>query len=168
MDTPLVLMDTQRINRSAKRMAYEILERNTEDNEIFLFGINERGYAVAQKLSRLLSDIAEVKVSSAQLLLEAESLAGSDDIDTSEVQDKLIVLVDDVIFSGHTMFQALNIIADEMQPSEIHTAVMIDRGHRKFPIQAQFCGMELPTKVNEHVSVIVEDMEVKEVTLEKV
>ena len=112
MDTPLVLMDAQRISRSAKRMAYEIVEKNAASRPVVLFGIDHRGFAVAK-------------------LLETKN------------------------------------ISDNLQPTEIHTAVMIDRGHRQFPIRAEFYGMELPTKVNEHVSVVVEDLDVKKVILEK-
>ncbi|WP_138432159.1 phosphoribosyltransferase family protein [Fodinibius saliphilus] len=169
MNSPLVLMDSPRINRSAKRMAYEILERNTDNSDIFLFGIDERGYAVAQKLVEVLSDIAEVEIDSAQLpLKKGDPYTVINELDSAEMQKNLVLIVDDVIFSGQTMFQALTTVVNGLELSEVHTAVMIDRGHRKFPVQAEFCGMELPTKVNEHVSVVVNGMDVLKVVLEKV
>ncbi|MDZ7683181.1 MAG: hypothetical protein U5J63_16120 [Fodinibius sp.] len=72
-------------------------------------------------------------------------------------------------FREKRLFRALKLIADNLAPSEIHTAVMIDRGHRQeqIPIRAGFSGMELPTKVNEHVAVVVDEMDVKQVILEK-
>ncbi len=63
------------------------------------------------------------------------------------------------------MFNALKKISERIQPNEMHTAVLVDRGHRKFPVQAEFCGMELPTKLNEHVSVVVDDGEIQQVLL---
>lgn len=169
METPLILMDRARIQRSAKRMGYEILEMNSSNKPLFLFGIDERGYAVAKLLSDIFSDISNLAIETVQLAVnkkvsekEFANLSGKD------IEGKIPVIVDDVIFSGETMFRALKKISDAVDPSEIHTAVLIDRGHRKWPVKAEFCGMELPTKHNEHVSVSVNDMDVTAIELEKV
>ncbi len=168
MDTPIVLMDAQRIRRSVKRMAYEIVEKNTSNRAVVLFGIDHRGYAVAKSLEKVLAEITDKDIEAVQLpLKDGDPEQVLADWSSEAVKNKLLVVVDDVIFSGQTMFRALKHIADKLAPSEIHTAVMIDRGHRQFPIRAEFYGMELPTKVNEHVSVIVDEMDVQEVILEK-
>lgn len=165
MDTPLVLMDSRRIARSVKRMGYEIVEQNTANLPLLLFGINERGFAVAQQLKNVLTEISSIKIDIIRLPIGSDTETKS--LPDYELKGKLGIVVDDVIFSGQTMFRALRKIADRLKPAELHTAVMIDRGHRKFPIEAEFCGMKLPTKLNEHVSVEVKNRQVKQVVLQK-
>jgi pyrimidine operon attenuation protein/uracil phosphoribosyltransferase len=164
----IILMDTDRIRRSLKRMAHEIAERNDSDRPILLFGIDNRGYAVSSTLAQILGPMFKDKVRSVQLPLKnGNGEKAFKDIKKEESQNKFLLAVDDVIFSGRTMFTALKTISEKLDPSEIHTAVMIDRGHRKYPVKAEFSGMELPTKLNEHVSVIVEGMEIQKVVLSK-
>lgn len=165
-EADLVLMDKERIVRSLNRMAHEIAEQNIDDQPIVLFGIDERGYVVSQELADILKPLFEGNVQAVQLQLEK----GQEDnvfqqFSKSSVSNQFIVAVDDVIFSGETMFTALKTISDAIDPSEIYTAVLIDRGHRKFPIKAKFCGMELPTKLNEHVSVILDGEKTEKVIL---
>jgi pyrimidine operon attenuation protein/uracil phosphoribosyltransferase len=162
----IVLMNRERISRSLNRMAHEIAEQNVDDAPIDLFGIDDRGYAVARALEDILNPIFNDKVRLSQLpLKEKNSDPEFEDIKLQE--NHYPVVVDDVIFSGKTMFQALKIISNYLKPSEIHTAVLIDRGHRKFPIKAEFYGMELPTKLDEHVSVVVENQQLQNVKLTK-
>lgn len=169
MDTPVVLMDRERIYRSAKRMVYEIIEQNSSNKPVMLFGIDRRGHVVAQLLASILEDISGSRVRTFQLPVST-GMPGQDfsNLGKNDFENSLPVIVDDVIFSGQTMFKALEKVSAKGDPSEIHTAVMIDRGHRKLPIKAEYYGMELPTKHNEHVSVIVDDGEIKLIELEKV
>lgn len=153
-EDPITLMTSARIQRSLKRMAYEINERNKEDYPILLLGINKRGFAVARGLSAALSDILEEQVEAQPLKLEENAASGWC---RDNKMPHFVVLVDDVIFSGRTMFRALKKVAEQLNPTEIHTVVLIDRGHRKYPVQAEFYGMELPTKLGEHVTVKVEE-----------
>ena len=161
----LTLMTKDRISRSSKRMAHEINERNKEDYPIVLFGINQRGLAVAKDLGGDLSEIMDNRVEVIQLNLEDDVPPEEQWSGRAYEKQHFIVLVDDVIFSGRTMFRALTTIVQQLKPAEIYTAALIDRGHRKYPIQAEFCGMELPTKLNEHVAVMVEAGRVQEVQL---
>lgn len=166
--TNIVLMDNERVARSLKRMAHEIAEQNKENIPVLLFGINERGYAIANELADILVPIFQENVQTFQLLLKKDN-GGQPfkKIEPETVKESFLIVVDDVIFSGLTMFTALKKITDHVDPSEIHTAVLIDRGHRKFPIKAEFCGMNLPTKRNEHVKVIADAQIVEEVILQK-
>lgn len=165
-DADLVLMDGNRIARSLKRMAHEIVEQNSADKAVILFGIDERGYAVAQTLSDILSTTFENKVKAIPLSLKAgKAEQAFKGLKSAEISESFSITVDDVIFSGQTMFTALKKITNSTNISEIHTAVLVDRGHRKFPVQAEFCGMELPTKLNEHVSVAVEEGKIQQVSL---
>ncbi|SHF02045.1 pyrimidine operon attenuation protein / uracil phosphoribosyltransferase [Fodinibius roseus] len=161
----LILMTNDRITRSLKRMAHEINERNKSDHPFLLFGINQRGLAVAKELGRVLSDIMNDEVKVVPLNLEAEVSVEEQGRERIYEKQHFIVLVDDVIFSGRTMFHALTTTVNRLEPSEIHTAVLIDRGHRKYPVKAEFYGMKLPTKLDEHVAVVVEDGKVQEVQL---
>lgn len=162
----LVLMNRERISRSLNRMAHEIAEQNVDDASIDLFGINNRGYAVAGALENLLTPICNDEVQLFQLPLKDKAPQEAL-VDIKLRDNHYPVIVDDVIFSGQTMFEALKIISSYINPSEIHTAVLIDRGHRKFPIKAEFYGMELPTKLDEHVSVVVEEQQLENVKLTK-
>ncbi len=162
----LVLMNRDRISRSLNRMAHEIAEHNVDDAPIDLFGIGERGYAVAKALEDILNPIFNDKVRLSHFTLKEKNSHHT--LEEIELQkNHYPVIVDDVIFSGETMFQALKIISNYVKPSEIHTAVLIDRGHRKFPIKAEFYGMELPTKLDEHVAVVVENQQLQNVKLTK-
>lgn len=162
----IVLMSRERILRSLNRMAHEIAEQNVDDAPIKLFGIGERGYAVAQVLEDILSPIFNEEVELSRLKLKQNRPDDSFE-DIKLQKNHYPIIVDDVIFSGRTMFQALKMISNHIDPSEIHTAVLIDRGHRKFPIKAEFCGMELPTKLDEHVSVVVEEQQLENVKMRK-
>lgn len=162
----LVLMNRERISRSLNRMAHEIAEHNVDDAPIDLFGIDERGHAVARALEDILNPLFNDKVRLFQLTLKEENSHHALE-DIALQNNHYPVIVDDVIFSGKTMFEALKIISTSMKPSEIHTAVLVDRGHRKFPVKAEFYGMELPTKLDEHVSVVVENQLLQNVKLTK-
>lgn len=161
----LILMTANRVRRTLQRMAHEINEQNRSNNSVLLVGIDQRGFIVAQQLAEMLSEVLGEDVQARQFLVKGEQ-------ETNEVwsrdegeENHFIVIVDDVIFSGQTMFRALKAIDDLLNPSEIHTAVLIDRGHRKYPIKAEFCGMELPTKLDEHVTVETADNQVRQVQL---
>jgi pyrimidine operon attenuation protein/uracil phosphoribosyltransferase len=156
-------MTKERIQRSLKRMAHEINEQDNTNHSLLLFGINQRGYAVANLLGDMLSEIRGKEVEAEQLLLDLEET--SDEWRSKATEEHFTVIVDDVIFSGQTMFRALKEIDNLFNPNEIHTAVLIDRGHRKYPIKAEFCGMELPTKLNEHVTVQTEGQKLGQVQL---
>lgn len=154
-------MDKGRIERSLKRIAHQITEDNQGERQFVIFGINERGYAVAHMLKGYLSALIESDVDCFQLMVsDGQGVEGN-----PPISDKYLLLVDDVIFSGTTMFKALNLLAKEELPREIHTATLIDRGHRKFPVFAQFVGMDLPTKLDEHVTVEVKNLNVTRVIL---
>lgn len=157
----LVLMNEKRIERSLKRIAYQVVEDNRDNKEILVLGINDRGYAVADSLEAYLSDLAEGGVECHQILVGDENEVKG----AASFSNKYVLLVDDVIFSGTTMFKALSTISGKEIPDEVHTATLIDRGHRKLPVYAQFTGMELPTKLNEHVDVIMKDHKPERVVL---
>lgn len=159
----LILMDRARIDRSLRRIAYQIREQNREDKPVLLCGIDVRGYLVSQTLCELLKPLSESDVMLEQIFVKDDK-QNPDDFPAAGAY---VVVTDDVIFSGRTMFRALKLIDEHTDVSEIHTAVLIDRGHRKFPVMAEFCGMELHTKLNEHVTVNTSDGSLENVELKK-
>lgn len=163
--TELVLMDKERVYRSLIRMAYQIVEDNRSGKEIVLLGIDRRGFITAGLLGGCLEEIYKKEIPVKRLSLKDGS-SKEDPLELETVEERYLILVDDVIFSGKTMFTALTTLFGEQDFEEIHTAVLVDRGHRKFPIQAQFSGLELSTKLKEHVSVVVENDTIESVVLE--
>ncbi|GAA5523346.1 hypothetical protein LQ318_16530 [Aliifodinibius salicampi] len=163
----LTLMTFDRIQRSMKRMSHQINEANKTDRSILLLGVNQRGLAVANLLAKHLDEVIEQEVSIEHLRLDKEISADPEWMQKEYDGNLFVIIVDDVIFSGQTMFSALTTIVKELELQEIHSAVLVDRGHRKFPVKAEFYGMELPTKLNEHVKVVVTDGKVREVQLDR-
>lgn len=156
-----MLMDQARIERTLKRIAHQVLEKNRNDRELLLLGIDERGFAVATELAGYLQQVTDLPVRCMQLKPDSDELLSVDQTGL------FVLLVDDVIFSGATMFKALKKISELEGMEEIHTAALVDRGHRKLPVMAEFVGTELPTKFDEHVSVHTNGKKVKGVELLK-
>lgn len=162
-NTHVTLMGPERVIRSLKRMAYQMAEENRDEKQVVLFGIEERGFLVAQLLGEVLEEIYGNEIPVVQCWYGRGEIKPDD----RELPDSCFaVLVDDVIFSGETMFRSLVLISKRYNLDEIHTAVLVDRGHRKFPVQAQFVGMELSTKFQEHVTVKTGSDTIKKVVLE--
>lgn len=157
-------MDAGRIERSLKRIAYQIAESNRKDKPVVLLGINNRGSLVAEKLRIYLSAVYSNEVKRLALLVPRND-ENRPALSKAELENKFMVLVDDVIFTGKTMFEALELLSRQVGIDEVHTVVLVDRGHRKLPIEAQFVGLNLPTKLNEHVSLITEGNDILEVQL---
>lgn len=162
----ITLMNENRIGRTLHRMAYEIAESNREDKKILLAGVSKRGHVTALLLAdalRKVYDTQKVEVVSDPL----ESLKKKKLLNTTFNSSSYLLIVDDVIFSGRTMFEALIDLATDNIPGEIHTLVLVDRGHRKFPIQADFVGLNCPTKLKEHVTVVTGKGSLKRVVLKR-
>jgi pyrimidine operon attenuation protein / uracil phosphoribosyltransferase len=158
------LMNPDRIRRTADRMAYEIAESNREEKNITLLGIDERGLSVASLVGQSLRQIyssEKIIVHSIRIRSKSEKSTEKLDIDPNTY----LLIVDDVIFSGRTMFEALMEISAHISPDEIHTLVLVDRGHRKYPVRADFVGLNSPTKLKEHVSVQADETGPQQVVL---
>lgn len=149
----VVLMDASRMNRSIRRIAYNIIEERTE-SPLIILGVNERGFALADRLNKEISVIPgsaslcgkiEVSAPNTTRLFIEHSLEGA-----------FVVLVDDVMFSGKTMQQAIHYVISNHRPSNIKIASLIDRGHRTFPLEPQYVGLTCPTKLSEHVHVFIQ------------
>ena len=157
-----IIMDAKALNRALTRIAHEILERNGSAKNLALVGIRSRGAYLAERLSKLVGEIENTKVPVGYL----DITLYRDDIQTKleqpiiqktellfDVVDKIIILADDVLFTGRTVRAALDEIIDFGRPKGIQLAVLIDRGNRELPIRADYVGKSLNTTLKEEVVV---------------
>ena len=157
-----MVMDAAGIERSLTRIAHEILEKNRGVEDLILVGIRTRGVFLAQRLKQKISAIEgkEIPMGILDVTLYRDDLTtraekpqlGKTDIPFS-LQNKKVVLVDDVLFTGRTIRAAMDALIDFGRPKMIQLAVLIDRGHRELPIRADFVGENLPSALWEAISV---------------
>ncbi|SMC56107.1 bifunctional pyr operon transcriptional regulator/uracil phosphoribosyltransferase PyrR [Sporomusa malonica] len=157
-----VIMDSQAIKRALTRVAHEIVERNKGVNDLVLVGIRTRGVPLAQRVADEIKRIEgiELPVGILDITLYRDDLSTlayqpivHETLIPFSINDKKVVLVDDVLFTGRTVRAALDAIIDIGRPSAIQLAVLIDRGHRELPIRADYVGKNVPTSGKEIVSV---------------
>ena len=165
-----VVMDADRMQRSLTRIAHEIVERNGAIEQIAIVGIRERGVPLARRLARRLHEITghEVPTGALDITLYRDDLmrhavgpqplVRSTDI-LFDIDDRLILLVDDVLYTGRTIRAALDALIDFGRPKAIQLAVLIDRGHRELPIKADYVGKNVPTSRRESVQVRLEEVD---------
>jgi pyrimidine operon attenuation protein/uracil phosphoribosyltransferase len=161
-----VVLDARDINRALTRISHEILERNKGASDLVLLGIPRRGVPLAQRIGQRISSAEQYDVPVGALditmyrddlrLKPARTLLHTE-IPPDGVDDKTVVLVDDVLFSGRTIRAALDALNDVGRPRAVRLAVLVDRGHRELPIRADFVGKNLPTSLVERVSVRLEE-----------
>ena len=146
------------------RIAHEILEKNKGPKDLVLVGIQRGGVHLARRLAAKIKEIEGVEppVGSLDITMYRDDLATrksqpvpqATEI-TFDIQDRTMVLVDDVIFTGRTIRAALNSIMDYGRPHRIQLAVLVDRGHRELPVRADYVGKNLPTSTKEKVEVML-------------
>ena len=163
-----VLLDGQAVARTISRLAHEIIERNKGAENLVLLGIQRRGVPFAKRLADKIFEIENQEVAVGVLditfyrddlsLLAEHPMINGTYIDFI-VENKTIILVDDVLFTGRTIRAAIDAIFDIARPKEIQLAVMVDRGHRELPIKADFVGKNVPTSLNEIVEVNFEEID---------
>ena len=159
-----VVLDADRIGRTLTRIAHEILERNRGVEELAFVGIQRRGGPLARRRATLVSGISgtEVPVGALDITLYrddlmrhsigAQPVVGRTNIKFS-IDDKRILLVDDVLYTGRTIRAALDALLEFGRPKSIQLVVLVDRGHRELPIKADYVGKNLPTSLSQSVQV---------------
>ena len=157
-----VVLDADRITRSLTRIAHEILERNRGVDELAFVGIRTRGVPIARRIARAIHQIAHHEVPTGALditlyrddlmrhAVGPQPLVRSTEIAFS-IDDKRILLVDDVLYTGRTVRAALDALIDFGRPKAIQLVVLVDRGHRELPIKADYVGKNLPTSPSQSV-----------------
>ena len=165
------IMDSQAINRSITRLAHEVLERNNGAQELMLIGILTRGEPLAIRLQKLIKSITKIEIpigfvditfhrDDFRSRLVVPQVKGSNIQDS--INDKVVVLVDDVLFTGRTIRAAMDELNAFGRPSNIQLAVLVDRGHRELPIRADFVGKNIPTHEGEYVKVWLKEIDNKD------
>ena len=165
------IMDKDQIRRAVKRISHEIVERNQGLDEVVVVGIRRRGVYIAERIAAYLQKIERVEVPFGALditlyrddfevtrNIQTRPVVGTTSIKT-EITEKVIVLVDDVLFTGRTIRAALDELIDFGRPKQIQLAVLVDRGHREFPIKADYVGRNVPTSENELVEVRLTELD---------
>ncbi len=159
-----VVMDADRIGRTLTRIAHEIVERNKGTDDLALVGVRTRGVPIARRIARTLREITghDIPTGSLDITLYRDDtmrhavgpqpLVRKTDIQFS-IDNRKILLVDDVLYTGRTTRAALDALIDYGRPKAIQLIVLVDRGHRELPIKADYVGKNLPTAPDESVQV---------------
>ena len=171
------IQDNEEIDKSLKRIAYEILEKNKNGKDLVLIGIRKRGVTLAKRLSSKIKEIGgiEIPIGALDINLYRDDLsevASQPILRKTEVpftvREKKVILVDDVLYTGRTIRAALDAIIDLGRPHFIQLAVLLDRGHRELPIRADYVGKNVPTSKGELVEVkLMEDDGIDEVIIQE-
>jgi pyrimidine operon attenuation protein/uracil phosphoribosyltransferase len=178
-----LLLDAEAIERTLSRIAHEIIERNPALDRVALVGIHTRGVPLARRLRRLIAERAEVEpafgaiditfhrddvlVRGHEAPLRAQPLVRDTQLDFP-LEGMTCVLVDDVLYTGRTIRAAIDALFDFGRPAKVQLAVLADRGHRELPIRPDYVGKNLPTALDERVTVqLVEVDEIDRVLLVK-
>jgi len=160
------IMDDKQLTRSITRMAHEIIERNKGVEDVVLVGVRTRGEPLARMLRDAIRAVEgrDVPVGSVDITFYRDDLthlSRDPKLNRTDVpfpvEDRIAVLVDDVLFTGRTARAAMDALIDLGRPRRIQLAVLIDRGHRELPIRADFVGKNIPTALSEFVRVSLDE-----------
>jgi len=150
-----LILSSLQVEQKIQSIAHQILEKNYDEKEIVLIGIADRGYLLAERINTVLQSITSIKITLLKIALHKDKpLENQIDLsaDLSYLNDKSIILIDDVLNSGRTLIYATRYIL-ESNIKYLTTVVLVDRRHRKFPIKANFVGLTLSTTLQEHIAV---------------
>ncbi|MFN2626797.1 MAG: bifunctional pyr operon transcriptional regulator/uracil phosphoribosyltransferase PyrR [Mycobacteriales bacterium] len=168
------VLDADDVARALTRIAHEILERTKGGVDVVLLGVPTRGVPLARRIAARISQVEgrEVPVGSLDATMYRDDLRlrgvrplGQTDLPSDGIDDRIVVLVDDVLFSGRTVRAALDALADLGRPRAVQLAVLVDRGHRELPIRADYVGKNLPTSMTEAVHVLLEEYDGRDAVL---
>ncbi|MFN2463913.1 MAG: bifunctional pyr operon transcriptional regulator/uracil phosphoribosyltransferase PyrR [Candidatus Dormibacteria bacterium] len=159
-----VVLDGDGVRRSWRRVAHEVVERNGEGCRVVCAGIPTRGVPLARRLAEQLRELgADAEV------IELDVAAHRDDRDLvhlaaapgagADIAERVVVVVDDVLFHGRTVRAALDALTELGRPAVVQLAVMVDRGHRELPIRADFVGKNIPTRLDDRVRVCLAEVD---------
>jgi pyrimidine operon attenuation protein/uracil phosphoribosyltransferase len=165
------IMDADGMRRAIVRIAHEIVERNKGVDKVALVGIRTRGVPLAERIAREIEQIEKVQVPVGRLDItlyrdDLSTLAYNPVVHATEINFDLnglvVILVDDVLFTGRTIRAAMDAIIDMGRPQAIQLAVLVDRGHRELPIRADYVGKNVPTARKETIEVTLKEEDQEE------
>ena len=163
-----ILLDRKQIQKTLVRLAHEIIEKNSNLENVAIIGIRTRGVVIAERLCSAIKDISGVSLDSGSIDVtfyrdDFETNLGSPKIGPSDIlfdiTRKDVILIDDVLYTGRTIRAAMEEIFSLGRPDRIQLAVLIDRGHRELPIKANYVGKNYPTSFNEHIHVHIDEID---------
>src|SRR5712691_8277162 len=172
------IMDADAIRRALRRIAHEIVERNPDFQAVVLAGIPSRGVEIARRLAEFIraSEKIDIETGIVDVAMHRDDVGTRTELPVVResklplpLEDRTLIIVDDVLFTGRTVRAAMDAISSFGRPARIQLAVLVDRGHRELPIRADYVGKNLPSATNEKVRVRLEqtDREPDAVWLEK-
>jgi len=162
------LADEQGVNRTITRLAHEIIENCKGTENVGIIGIRTRGDYLAKRLAHKIEEIENVKlpVGVLDVVMYRDDFRMKTKLPRVEVTDipfdvdgKILILVDDVIYTGRTIRAALDALMDFGRPAAIQLAVLVDRGHRELPIKPDYVGKNIPTSIGEEVRVMIKEID---------
>jgi pyrimidine operon attenuation protein/uracil phosphoribosyltransferase len=168
------VLEQAEISRALTRIAHEIIERTRGARQVVLLGIPTRGVPLAQRLAAQIEQVEgqpiphgslDITMYRDDLRLRPARTLGRTQVPPQGIDDKIVVLVDDVLYSGRTVRAALDALNDLGRPRAVQLAVLVDRGHRELPIRADYVGKNLPTSQQELVRVLLSEVDREDAVL---
>lgn len=164
------IMDEMDIRRALTRVAHEILEKNKGVEDCMLIGIRTRGIYLAQRIAERVLQIEGVQLPVGEIditsyrddRIQVSSVETLPSGGTMQIQNKKVILCDDVLYTGRTVRAAMDALVDLGRPQMIQLAVLVDRGHRELPIRPDYVGKNLPTSKSESVEVLLTEIDIED------
>ncbi|HRG58086.1 MAG TPA: phosphoribosyltransferase family protein [Bacteroidia bacterium] len=156
---PILILNHQQIQQKINRMAYQLFEHNFNESEIILAGIEQRGYLLAQRIQQVLAGFSNQKVTLLSIEVEKDTpyqTFQGKEIDSEIFKNKVVIVIDDVLNSGKTLIYGVNQFL-HAPVKKIATLVLIDRNHKRFPINADYVGLSLATTLKQNIKVVFAD-----------
>lgn len=157
--TATQVLGAEQVMRKIDRIAYQIYENNHREEQVILAGIAHNGYRLAQLIAERLRAISPIEVRLVPVFIDKENPLSSEpevDLQREDVDDRVVILIDDVLNSGRTLAYGLKYFL-KVPIRSIQTAVLIDRDHKRYPLRADYVGLQLSTTLQEHVRVVFDD-----------
>ena len=154
------ILSKEVVEKKLRRMAYEILENNIDENEIILAGIRESGSVVAKVIQHMLGEISSIKTELITITLDKKEPTDVSLSRSIDFNGRVIILIDDVSNSGRTLLYALKPFI-EFHPKKIQTLVLVERTHTSFPVRPDYVGLSIATTLQEHIFVEVRGEEIE-------
>lgn len=152
-----IILTNKQINHKIRRIAFQILESNSNEKEIVLAGIVSNGFLFAKKLKNILNEISSINITLCEVIIDKKNPINkiSTSLNSEEYKNKSLVLVDDVLNSGTTLIYGIKHFL-EVPLKQFKTAVLVNRNHKKYPVKADFKGISLSTTMQDNVTVAFE------------